>query len=120
MNIKNAVDANRFHNQLLPDRITYEKEAFDSIQIGNLTDMGYFLKSVSSIGRVNAVMILPDNRKAGGADKEEIIPLLAIESFVVQYFLLNCMKIIFIKINKLILLTIEFSRFIIIKNSNCI
>ena len=34
-----------------------------------LTEMGHNLKDRSSIGSVNAIMILPDGKKAGGADK---------------------------------------------------
>lgn len=69
MNIQEAVDAGRFHHQWLPDWISYEENAIDSITIKKLTEMGHELKSRKSIGRVNAVMVLQDETKAGGADK---------------------------------------------------
>jgi gamma-glutamyltranspeptidase/glutathione hydrolase len=69
MNIQEAVDAGRFHHQWLPDWIIYEKNAIDSITAQKLNDMGHELKSRTSIGSVNAILILPDGKKAGGADK---------------------------------------------------
>ena len=69
MNIGQAVDAGRFHHQWLPDWISYEKDAIDSLSLEKLRNMGHILKERSSIGSINAVMILPDGRKAGGADK---------------------------------------------------
>ncbi len=68
MTVRQAVDTGRFHHQWLPDHISYEKNSFDSATILKLTKMGHVLTPRSSIGRVNAVMILPDGRKAGGAD----------------------------------------------------
>ncbi|MCE5347462.1 MAG: gamma-glutamyltransferase [Bacteroidales bacterium] len=69
MSIQEAVDKGRFHHQWLPDYISYEKNAIDSITVCKLNEMGHKLKSRSSIGRVNAIQILPDGRKSGGADK---------------------------------------------------
>lgn len=69
MNIQDAVDAGRFHHQWLPDWISYEKKAVDSISLLNLTKMGHTLKMRSSIGRVNAILVLPNGKKTGGADK---------------------------------------------------
>ncbi len=69
MNIRQAVDAGRFHHQWLPDWISYEKEAIDSLTSEKLREMGYILKERSSIGSVNAIMILPGGEKTGGADK---------------------------------------------------
>jgi gamma-glutamyltranspeptidase / glutathione hydrolase len=69
MNIQEAVDAGRFHHQWLPDLISYEINAIDSLTVQKLTDMGHELKTRTSIGRVNAIMIYPDGKKAGGADK---------------------------------------------------
>ena len=69
MNIQEAVDAGRFHHQWLPDWISYEKNAIDSLTYKNLRHMGHLLKERITIGSVNAVMILPDGKKAGGADK---------------------------------------------------
>ena len=68
MNISQAVDAGRFHHQWLPDWISYEKNAIDSLTSEKLRDMGHILKERVSIGSVNAIMILPDGKKAGGAD----------------------------------------------------
>ncbi len=68
MDIQQAVDAGRFHHQWLPDRISYESKAVDSITIARLTSMGHKLKMVGSIGRTNAVGVLSDGRKEGGAD----------------------------------------------------
>lgn len=69
MNVGQAVDAGRFHHQWLPDLISYEKSAADSLTVKKLTDMGHILKERSAIGSINAIMILPGGKKAGGADK---------------------------------------------------
>jgi gamma-glutamyltranspeptidase/glutathione hydrolase len=63
------VDAGRFHHQWLPDWISYEKNGIDSLTIEKLKGMGHQLKGRSSLGSINAIMILPDGKKAGGADK---------------------------------------------------
>jgi gamma-glutamyltranspeptidase/glutathione hydrolase len=69
MNIGQAVDAGRFHHQWLPDWISYEKDAIDSVTYKKLSGMGHMLKERSSIGSINAIMLLPGGKKAGGADK---------------------------------------------------
>jgi gamma-glutamyltranspeptidase / glutathione hydrolase len=69
MSIGQAVDAGRFHHQWLPDWISFEKNAIDSISSKKLTNMGHILKDRASIGSINAIMILPGGKKAGGADK---------------------------------------------------
>jgi gamma-glutamyltranspeptidase/glutathione hydrolase len=69
MSIGQAVDAGRFHHQWLPDWISFEKNAIDSISSQKLTNMGHILKDRASIGSINAIMILPGGKKAGGADK---------------------------------------------------
>jgi len=68
MTIRQAIDTGRFHHQWLPDHISYEKNSLDSSTLLRLGKMGHTLMPRYSIGRVNAVMILPDGRKAGGAD----------------------------------------------------
>ena len=69
MNIRQAVDTGRFHHQWLPDYISYERNSLDSSTVMRLQRMGHELRVRNAIGRVNAIMILPDGRKAGGADK---------------------------------------------------
>lgn len=68
MSISDAVAAGRFHHQWLPDCIYHEKERFDSLTLLFLSQMGHVFTERSSIGRVNAIRILPDGRKAAGAD----------------------------------------------------
>ncbi len=68
MNIEQAVDTGRFHHQWLPDYISFEKDALDTLTINKLRDIGHELKERQSIGRVNAIMILPDGTRAAGAD----------------------------------------------------
>ncbi len=69
LSIGQAVDAGRFHHQWYPDWIDYEKDAIDGQVYEKLKDMGHLLKERSAIGRVNAIMILPDRKKAAAADK---------------------------------------------------
>jgi gamma-glutamyltranspeptidase/glutathione hydrolase len=69
MSIGQAVDAGRFHHQWLPDWISFEKHAIDSVSYKKLVEMGHTLKERSSIGSVNAIMILQGGKKAGSADK---------------------------------------------------
>jgi gamma-glutamyltranspeptidase/glutathione hydrolase len=69
MDIGQAVDAGRFHHQWLPDQISYEKSAADSLTFKKLTDMGHILRERSAIGSINAIMILPGGKRASGADK---------------------------------------------------
>jgi gamma-glutamyltranspeptidase/glutathione hydrolase len=69
MDIRQAVDTGRFHHQWLPDYISYESNSLDSSTVLKLKTMGYELRPRSTIGRVNAIMILSDGRKAGSGDR---------------------------------------------------
>ena len=69
LNIEQAVDAGRFHHQWYPDWINFEKDAIDDKTSVKLEEMGHTLKERPAIGRVNAIMILSDGKKAAAADK---------------------------------------------------
>jgi gamma-glutamyltranspeptidase/glutathione hydrolase len=69
MSMQEAVDAGRFHHQWLPDWTSYERNSLDSIIIEQLNGMGHTFNERGSIGSVNSIMMLPDGKKAGGADK---------------------------------------------------
>ena len=69
MDIQEAVDAGRFHHQWLPDYIAYEENSFDPAMLRKISSLGHDLKPRESIGRVNAILILPNGKKSGGADR---------------------------------------------------
>lgn len=68
MNMQNAVNAGRFHHQWLPDDVAFEKNSFDSTALFRLRNMGHIMLGRAAIGRVNAIMILPDGTISAGAD----------------------------------------------------
>ena len=68
MGMQEAVAASRFHHQWKPDIIMTEKAALDSAVIDALTQMGHSFYDRTSIGRVDAILILPDGTMEGGAD----------------------------------------------------
>lgn len=68
MTLSRAVCEGRFHHQWLPDHISYEKNSLDTTTLLKLTKLGHVIMPRNTIGRVNAIMILPDGRKEGGAD----------------------------------------------------
>jgi gamma-glutamyltranspeptidase/glutathione hydrolase len=69
MDIQAATDAGRFHHQWFPDIVSYESNSLDSLTINQLTKMGHKLTTRPVIGSVNAIMITPEGKRAGGADK---------------------------------------------------
>jgi len=68
MNMQEAVTASRFHSQWLPDVVYYEKGGFPESLKVKLENMGHDLKERSTIGRVDAILRLPDGSLQGGAD----------------------------------------------------
>ncbi len=69
MNIHQAVDTGRFHHQWLPDYISYETNSLDSTTMVKLKSMGHDFRQRTAIGRVNAIMVLPDGKLAGCGDR---------------------------------------------------
>ena len=68
MGMQAAVNAKRFHHQWLPDTIFTEPQAFTPEVARQLEDMGHAIKEQSSIGRVDAILVLPGGNLEGGAD----------------------------------------------------
>lgn len=68
MSLDQAVKAPRFHHQWLPDIITCEPTAIDTIARKELWDMGHTLGNTGRIGFVNAILILPNGQRHGVAD----------------------------------------------------
>lgn len=68
MDMQQAVNASKTHHQWLPDRILYEKNGLDSLVIKRLQEMGHKMEPRSAIGKIDAVLLLPDGTMQGGAD----------------------------------------------------
>ena len=70
MGMQESVNKARFHHQWLPDNIRMEPNGFDSITKDNLKALGYKLVERNSliIGRVDAILMLPNGKLEGGAD----------------------------------------------------
>ena len=71
MNIQKAVNKPRFHHQWLPDEVLFEPNGFERKTLENLKQKGYNIveKEATVIGKVDAILVLPDGKLEGGADK---------------------------------------------------
>ncbi len=69
MGMQEAVDANRFHHQWLPDALIVEKNTLSEEIKNSLNDLGHKIVERNSIGRMDCILIREDGSLEGGADK---------------------------------------------------
>ena len=69
MTMQESVSKPRFHHQWLPDDIKFEP-TFDTLVFASLRQLGYKIDQSNSpvIGKVDAILVLPDGKLEGGAD----------------------------------------------------
>ena len=68
MTMQEAVNAKRIHSQWLPDSIYAERGALIADDSISLSKLGHAIGLRGGIGRVDAILVLPDGTLEGGAD----------------------------------------------------
>ena len=68
MGMQESVNSARFHHQWKPDQIYIEEGRFKKNIIEKIQSKGHKVKERSPIGRVDAILVLPDGSLEGGAD----------------------------------------------------
>ncbi len=66
MDIQSAVNAKRVHHQWLPDEVYYEDLTDSTVM--KLEKLGHKLKKVKQLGKVEAILVLPNKNYVGAAD----------------------------------------------------
>jgi gamma-glutamyltranspeptidase / glutathione hydrolase len=69
MNIRDAIDAGRFHHQWLPDQVYYERRALGPETLDVLEARGYTLVESDTIGVAAGIEATPEGYYAGWADR---------------------------------------------------
>ncbi|MFM8346648.1 MAG: gamma-glutamyltransferase, partial [Bacteroidota bacterium] len=70
MGMQEAVDRKRVHSQWMPDLINPEDSALTAESEAQLKALGHQIKYRTRFGRVAAILVLPDGRLEGGADRK--------------------------------------------------
>jgi gamma-glutamyltranspeptidase/glutathione hydrolase len=69
MTLQEAIDTGRVHSQWLPDVIAPEHGVIAKEDSLTLTQLGHVIKPRGRYGRVDAILVLPDGKLEGGADR---------------------------------------------------
>jgi gamma-glutamyltranspeptidase/glutathione hydrolase len=68
MNMQQAVEYPRFHQQWKPEHTRIEPNRLSLTQMERLKNKGYEFTNSASIGLVEAILVLPSGHLQGGAD----------------------------------------------------